>query len=158
MRRSDRERGREFAYAVIDQCQYGVMSITTGEETPYCIPLSLARVGDDLFFHCALQGRKLDLLRRCPQVCVCFVTGVQADYIARENNYTTYFRSALATGTAFEVTDPAQKAEALRALCEKLLPGYMEGFDAAVARSLSVTGVWGVHMDQAVGKEKARKG
>lgn len=157
MRRKDRERDRAFAYAVIDRCEYGVAAFSTGEEVPYCIPLSLVRVGDELYFHCALEGRKLDLLRADPHVCVTFVTGAQPAYQAEENNYTTFFQSAVVAGTAFEVTDPAQKTAALRALCEKLLPGDMAGFDRAAARSLAATAVWGIRMEEAVGKEKARQ-
>lgn len=155
MRRKDRERDQAFAYDVIDHCEYGVMAIA-GEE-PYCVPLSFVRVGDDLYFHCALQGWKLDLLRSDSRVCVSFVTGTQPLYIADEVNYTTFFRSAVVTGRAFEVTEAQEKTEALRALCQKLMPGDMADFDKAVARSLSVTGVWGIHIDQAVGKEKAPK-
>ncbi len=157
MRRADRERDRAFAYEVIDRCEYGVAAFSAGEEGPYCIPLSLVRMGDDLFFHCALQGRKLELLRADPRVCATFVTGTEPAYLAEQNNYTTFFKSAVVTGRAFEVTDPAQKTAALRALCEKLLPDHMAGFDRAVERSLPATAVWGIHMEEAVGKEKARK-
>ena len=139
MRRSDRARDRSFAFDVIDRCGHGVAALSTGGEGPYCIPLSLVRVGDDLFFHCALEGRKLDLLRR------------------ESNMYTTFFQSAVVTGTAFEVTDPGQKTAALRALCEKMTPGHMEGFEEAVRRSLPSTAVWGIHMEEVTGKEKARK-
>ena len=157
MRRGDRERDRAFAYAVIDHSEYGTAAFSTGKGEPYCVPLSLVRVGDDLFFHCALQGRKLELLRADPRVCVAFVTGTEPAYIAAENNFTTFFKSAVVNGTAFEVTDPEQKTAALRALCEKLLPDHMDGFDRAVGRSLPATAVWGIHMDRAVGKEKAGK-
>ncbi len=156
MRRTDRERDRAFAYAVIDRCEYGTAAFSAGGEGPYCIPLSLVRVGDDLFFHCALQGRKLELLRADPRVCVSFVSDTEPAYIAPQNNYTTFFKSAVVTGTAFEVTDPARKTAALRALCEKLLPEHMAGFDRAVGRSLSAAAVWGIHMETATGKEKAR--
>lgn len=155
MRRKDRERDQAFAYNVIDRCEYGVMAMS-GEE-PYCVPLSFVRVGDALYFHCALQGRKLDLLRADPRVCVSFVTDTQPLYIADELNYTTFFRSAVVTGQAFEVTDPQEKTEALRALCQKLMPDDMADFDKAIVRSLGVTGVWGVRIEQAIGKEKARK-
>ncbi len=157
MRRTDRERGREFAYEVIDRCEYGVAAFATGGGAPYCIPLSLVRVGDELFFHCALAGRKLELLRADPRVCVSFVCDTKPAYVADKNNYTTFFKSAVVTGTAFEVTDPAQKTAALRALCEKLLPDDMAGFDRAVSRSLPATAVWGIHLEEAVGKEKAGK-
>lgn len=156
MRRKDRERDRAFAYDVIDCCEYGTVAFSTGEDAPYCIPLSMVRMGDDLFFHCAREGHKLELLRADPRVCVTFVTDVQPFYVPKDNNYTTSFKSAVVTGTAFEVTDPKDKAAALRALCEKLLPEHMDGFDQAVDRSLPATAVWGVHMESAVGKERSK--
>ncbi len=155
MRRADRARGREFAYDVIDRCPYGVAAFSTGTEVPYCIPLSLVRIGDNLFFHCAQEGLKLNLLRANPNVCVSFVTDAEAAYLPEKNQYTTYFRSAVVTGTAFEVTDPAQKRNALRALCEKLLPDHMARFDEAATRSLPATAVWGIRIQDTTGKEKA---
>ncbi len=157
MRRKDRERDKTFAYALIDACEYGVAAFSTGSEPPYCIPLSLVRVGDELYFHCALRGHKLDLLRSDPRICVTFVGPTEPAYLPDCNEYTTYFSSAVVTGTAYELTDPVQKTAALRALCEKLLPNHMAGFATAASRSLPATGVWGIHIEQAVGKEKARK-
>ena len=73
MRRDDRAQDRDFSLALIDRCTHGVMALSTGEPLPYCLPLSFVRIGEDLFFHCAREGRKVDLLRRSPQVCVTFV-------------------------------------------------------------------------------------
>lgn len=157
MRRADRARDRAFALEVIDRCEYGVAAISTGADTPYCLPLSLVRIENELFFHCALEGRKLELLRRNPQVCVTFVSHAQPAYLPANNIYTTYYASAIVTGAAYEVTDPDRKIAALRALCEKLTPNDMAGFDLAIRRSLAATGVWGIHIDQISGKEKAEK-
>ena len=62
-------------------------------------------------------------------------------------------------GTAAEVEDEEEKILALRALCEKLTPKNMTGdnFDRAIAKSLAVTGVWRIAMEEITGKEKARK-
>ena len=73
MRRSDRARSRDFSLALIDRCTHGVMALSTGEAAPYCLPLSFVRTGDELYFHCAREGRKIDLMRRFPRVCVTFV-------------------------------------------------------------------------------------
>ena len=156
MRRSDRARDRDFSLALIDRCTHGVMALSTGEEVPYCLPLSLVRVGDDLYFHCAHQGRKIDLLRRFPQVCVTFV-GEDRPAFEAPAEYTTYFQSAIVTGTAGEVTDPGEKIEALRALCQKVTPEHMDGFDAAIEKSLAVTAVWKVHMEEITGKAKLER-
>lgn len=156
MRRKDRARDRDFSLALIDRCTHGVMALSTGEDVPYCLPLSLVRAGEDLYFHCAREGRKIDLLRRFPRVCVTFV-GEDRPAFEAPAEYTTYFQSAIVTGTAGEVTDPAEKIEALRALCQKVAPEHMDGFDAAIEKSLAVTAVWKVHMEEISGKAKVKK-
>lgn len=153
MRRTDRERDRVFALEVIDQCEYGVAAFSTGTDQPYCIPLSLVRVGDELYFHCAMEGRKLDLMRANPKVCVSFVSS----NVAARDKFTTYFKSAVVEGTAYEVKEDSVKVEALRALCQKLTPSNMEHFDRAIEKSLGRTGVWGIHIEQVTGKEKKPK-
>jgi len=156
MRRNDRAQDREFSLSVIDRCTHGVMAISTGAPAPYCLPLSLARVGDDLYFHCAREGRKVDLLRRFPQVCITFV-GDDRPVFTPPATYSTCFQSVIVTGTASEVTDPGEKTAALRALCEKLTADHMDGFPAAVERSLAATAVWKVHMEEISGKAKLEK-
>lgn len=150
MRRKDRERDLEFGLRVIDECEYATVAIQ-GEE-PYCLPLSLVRVGEDLYFHCALAGKKLDLLRKNSTVWVSFV----GENTAAKDDFTTYFRSAMVRGTAAEVTDEAEKIAALRALCQKLTPAHMPAFDSEVARSFTVTGIWKIHMHEVTAKEKRR--
>lgn len=153
MRRNDRAQDRDFSLALIDRCTHGVMALSTGEAVPYCLPLSFVRNGDDLYFHCAKEGRKLDLLRRFPQVCVTFVGDDRPAFVPPAM-YTTYFQSVIVTGTASEITDPAEKTEALRALCQKVTPEHMEGFEAAIEKSLAVTAVWRVRMEEITGKAK----
>ena len=156
MRRKDRQQDREFSLALIDRCTHGVLALSTGEEAPYCLPLSLVRVGDCLYFHCAREGRKIQLLRRAPRVCVTFV-GEDAPTFEAPANYTTLFQSAIVTGTASEVLDREEKIAALRALCQKLTSGFMEHFDRAVEQSLEVTAVWRIEMDEISGKAKKVK-
>lgn len=94
MRRADRQQDRAFALDLIDRCSHGVVAISSGEDTPYCLPLSLVRVEDALYFHCARAGRKLDLLRRNPRVCVTFV-GEDTPVFLEPAMYSTYFQSAI---------------------------------------------------------------
>ena len=156
MRRNDRAQDRAFSLSLIDRCTHGVMAVSTGEPAPYCLPLSFVRIDEDLYFHCAREGRKLELLRRFPQVCVTFVGGDQPAFVPPAM-YTTYFQSVLVTGTASEVTDPGEKVQALRALCQKVTPDHMEGFEAAVEQSLNVTAVWKVRMEELSGKAKRER-
>lgn len=155
MRRSDREQDRAFALTLIDRCTHGVMALSD-ETGPYCLPLSFARIGDTLYFHCAREGRKLELLRRDSRVCVTFV-GQDDPVFVPPGMYSTYFQSAMVTGTATQVTGEKEKIEALRAICQKLTPEHMDGFDRAMEDSLSVTDVWRVSMESVTAKAKLKK-
>ncbi|MGI5963642.1 MAG: pyridoxamine 5'-phosphate oxidase family protein [Lawsonibacter sp.] len=155
MRRKDRQQSREFALELIDRCSHGVMAISTCEDTPYCLPLSLVRIEDRLYFHCAREGRKVDLLRTNPRVCITFV-GEDLPAFVEPAMYTTYFQSAIVTGTAQEVSDPEEKIAALRALCQKLMPKDMAGFDRAIEASLPATAVWRIDIDSISGKAKLK--
>ncbi len=154
MRRNDRAQDKAFSLALIDRCTHGVMAVSTGEAVPYCLPLSFVRVEHDLYFHCAREGRKIDLLRRFPQVCVTFVGDDRPAFVPPAM-YTTYFQSVIVTGTASEIIEPAEKLEALRALCQKLIPGCMDRFEAAAEKSLSVTSVWKIRIKDISGKAKS---
>ena len=153
MRRSDRQQNLDFSLALIDRCSHGVVAVSTGTATPYCLPLSLVRVENRLYFHCAREGRKIQLLRQNPRVCITFV-GADTPAFIPPAMYTSYFQSVIVTGTASEVLDPAEKAAALRALCQKLTPDFMDGFDRAIETSLSATAVWGIEMEEMIGKAK----
>ena len=153
MRRIDRAQTRDFSLALIDRCTHGVMALSTGEPCPYCLPLSFVRLDDCLYFHCAQQGRKVDLLRQFPQVCVTFV-GDDRPIFVPPAMYSTYFQSVIVTGTASEVKDPEEKIAALQALCQKMTPEHMDGFSPAVEKSLTVTAVWKIRMEDISGKAK----
>lgn len=156
MRRKDRQKDTAFCLELIDRCTHGVVAMNSGEPAPYCLPLSLVRVGNDLYFHGATEGRKTDLLRAYPHVCVTFVGRDDPTYQEPVNNFTTLFSSVIVTGTASEVTSDEEKIAALRALCLKTLPAHMVGdnFERAVAASLPRTAVWKIAMEEITGKSR----
>ena len=150
MRRKDREQTTEFAKTVMDPSPYGVVSMCDGSNAPYCVPLSLVRDGDKLYFHAALEGKKTELLRQNPAVCVCFADGVKP--IAEK--FTTAYRSAIVKGNASEITDDREKIHALRLICQKYAPENLSNFDEAISRSLDRTAVWAITIDNITGKSK----
>ena len=150
MRRTDREMHREFALTVLDKCEYMVLSMTDGDGAPYCVPVNGVRDGEDIYFHCALRGEKIDCLRARPRVCLCAVGETRVV----QEEFTTEYECALARGTAAEVTADEEKIHALRLICLHYAPDNMENFDSAVERSLRRTGIWKIHMDNITGKRK----
>lgn len=149
MRRKDREIGRDDALSIVDQCEWATIAMNDGNE-PYCIPVSIARDGSSIYFHCAMSGRKTDILSRNPRVCVSCV-----GYTNRlQDEFSTEFESAVVTGCAKPVENDEEKIHALRLICQRHTPGNMAAFDSAIERSLSRTAVWKISIDSATGKRK----
>lgn len=140
MRKTQRQRDAVWALEVFDKAPYVTVSMTRPDGTPYGLPLSLVRCGDDRFyFHCAGEGEKLDCLRVNPTVSLSAVSKCTPKFEEEKNNFTEYFHSAVAIGRAEIVDDDSEKELALRLLCERFLPNYMAHFDDAIVRSLSRT-------------------
>ena len=142
MRRKSREMDAGFALDVMDKAPYITVSFTRPDGTPYGVPLSLARTDERTFyFHGALEGEKLDCIAANPCVALSAVTKCVPTVGPKDGSFTLQYKSAMAVGTAEMVTDPDEKIEALRAICQRFLPGHMDAFDEAIARSLHRTAV-----------------
>ena len=116
MRRNDRAQDRDFALSLIDRCTHGVMALTTGEAAPYCLPLSFVRVGDELYFHCAREGRKIDLLRQTDWVSFEMDTGHAIVEGEKAHSCTAIYHCVMGGGRVRLLEDPAEKVEGLCAL------------------------------------------
>ena len=156
MRKITRQKNAEWALQVFDKAPYVTMSMTRPDGTPYGLPLNIVRKDEATFyFHCAADGEKIDCLKHNPIVSLSAVSKCSPAYEADKNNFTEHYHSAIAVGKAKSVTDDSEKIEALRLLCERFLPNYMEHFDEAIARSLDRTTVVKITLTEPpVGKSK----
>lgn len=140
MRKADRQRDAEWALEVFDRAPYVTVSMTRPDGTPYGLPLSLVRKGDKTFyFHCADEGEKLDCLNVNPVVSLSAVSRCTPKFEEDKQNFTEYYNSAIAIGRVERVSNRDEKIEALRLLCKRFLPKFMDHFDEAIARSLDRT-------------------
>lgn len=149
MRRKDREMDRDFALGIVDKCEWATLAMTSGGK-PYCLPITIVRIGNFVYFHTAKQGEKADALKADGRVCLSCV----GDTNRLQNEFTTEFESAIVKGVAEEVFDDGEKVGALRALCQRHTPKNMDKFDEAIGQSLSRTGVWRISIDEISGKRK----
>ncbi len=64
MRRKDRELVELSAlYEILDKSDVLHLGLWDGHEV-YVVPVNYVRIGDALYFHSALEGRKVDVLNR----------------------------------------------------------------------------------------------
>lgn len=156
MRKIGRQKSTEWAFEVLDKAPYITLSMTRPEGTPYGLPLNMVRKDQTTFyFHCASEGEKLDCLKLNPIVSMSAVSRCTPKFEEANKNFTEYYNSAIAVGRAEIVDDEAEKIEALRLLCLRFLPQYMEHFNAAIARSLERTTIVRIVLTEPpVGKSK----
>ena len=146
MRRSDRETTAEKAWEILENAEYMTLSMMGAESVPYGVTLSFARVENALYFHCANEGYKLDSLRKNPAVCVNAVRQQRT----RAEEFTVAFESAVAFGTACEVTEQEEKVQGLLAICKKYAPEN-PGAAAYIAQYPQVS-VWRIDVTDLSGK------
>lgn len=80
---------------------------------PYIVPVSFAYADGSLYFHSAKQGRKIDMLKRNPNVCF-EVTSEDAIVSApRACAWGASYRCVMGTGVARFLEEPAEKQRAL---------------------------------------------
>lgn len=124
LRRRKQELSPEEAARVLEQAPYGVLATLGTDGYPYAVPLSFAYLDGRIVFHCAPTGHKLDALRANPRVSF---TAVSHNEVV-PHEYTNYYVSAIAFGTARIVEDDAEK----RRLCRDFALRYCEGLEAGV--------------------------
>lgn len=108
MRRKDREMSQSEAFEILQKGEYGILSMCTPSKEGYGVPLNFVFYGNAVYFHCALEGSKLEYLRNNYRVSFCVVG--KTNVIPAK--FGTLFESVIATGKTSEVDDD-EKQEAL---------------------------------------------
>jgi nitroimidazol reductase NimA-like FMN-containing flavoprotein (pyridoxamine 5'-phosphate oxidase superfamily) len=146
MRRQDREISREEAVEVLQQGEYGVLSMCTPANEAYGVPINYALYQDNIYFHCAKEGSKLEYLSKNNRVSFCVVGATTV----LPSKFGTLYESVIVSGSTLE-TEGTEKREALKQFIEKYSGDYIrEGkeyidklFDRVCVIKLTVESVTG---------------
>ena len=113
---------RETIYPILDEgfiCHVGFAV----DGQPFVIPTGYARIGDELYIHGSSASRMLRNLSQGVDVCVT-VTLVDGLVLARSAfHHSINYRSVVILGKAKLIEDPDEKAIALEAFTEHVIPG-----------------------------------
>ena len=114
MRRKNLLPTNDETISIIEKGEYGILSTVSSNNEPYGVPLNYCFIDDNIYFHCALEGKKLDNIANNSKVSFCVVgkTKIQPE------KFTTKFESCIVQGTAIEVIDE-EKQMALEGLIKK---------------------------------------
>jgi uncharacterized protein len=156
MRKESRAMDSRWALDLMHRAPYITVSFVDADGKAYGLPLSLASEDDvHWYFHCALDGRKLEAVKAHPEVCLSAVTRCTPTVGPRDGSFTLQYKSAIAFGKAEIVADDEEKIHGLRLISRRFLPQHMDAFDKSIARSLARTAVVRISLlEPPVGKRK----
>lgn len=67
---------------------------------PYVVPMNFGYRDGKVYMHCATEGRKLDVIRKNPRVCLEFDADLRVKYAQEACNFTMNYKSVIAWGRA----------------------------------------------------------
>ncbi|MEI6842105.1 MAG: pyridoxamine 5'-phosphate oxidase family protein, partial [Methanomicrobiales archaeon] len=149
VRRKDREIGMEHAIELLANCEYGVLSTVGKDGQPYGVPLSYAYKDNRIYFHCALNGHKIENMENNPQVSFCVVGTTKV----LPEKFGTEYESAMAFGIASEVFGP-ERYGALLLLLEKYSSEFIDQGKKYIDQKDQATKVFKIEINHMSGKAR----
>ena len=148
------ERGkydRETAYAIIDEAMVAHVGFNT-DDGPTVIPMTYARIGDELVLHGAVASRWMSSFEAGKPVSVC-ITLLDGLVLAQSAfSHSMNYRSVVCFGTATVVTDNEKKQAAFKAFVDHLVPGRWDDCRQPDSKETGATIVLSVPIDEASAK------
>jgi nitroimidazol reductase NimA-like FMN-containing flavoprotein (pyridoxamine 5'-phosphate oxidase superfamily) len=124
---------------IIQRCQWCHLAMTDLDGKPYVIPMNFGFRDGVIYLHGAQHGKKIDILKQHPSVCINFTT----DHVLRYQNekvacsWSMKYRSVLCYGKAEFITDPEEKIAALNIIMAHYAPGEFK-FNPPSIREVNV--------------------
>lgn len=138
---------RAVMYEILDStvlCHVGLVF----DHQPFVLPMGFARVGDELLLHGSTGARFMREMAAGAPVCVT-VTMLDGLVVARSNFESSMnYRSVVVFGAAREITGD-DKAKALDALSDALIPGRVAEVRPATKKELAATTILALSLDEA---------
>lgn len=149
MRRKDKAMQDGAIIGLLQNGEYGVLSTVDGNEQPYGVPLNYVLMNNCIYFHCALEGHKLDNLAANRKVSFCVVGRTKV----LPAEFSTEFESVIVFGRA-SVIEGEERYQALNALIEKYSPEFVSEGSAYIEKFDSQTNLVRIEIQQMTGKAK----
>ncbi len=152
MRRKTQKLSDKGAARVLERGTSGVLAVAGDGGYPYAVPLSYAYDPDEgrLVFHSAMAGHKIDALQREPKASFCVI---DQDAVKPEE-FTTYFRSAIAFGKVRMIEDEDEKRAAIELLNKRYAPDMpKEAEDKEIAAFWKSLRMFELRIEHLSGKE-----
>jgi len=147
MRRRDRQLANEESVRILNETFWGTLSLSDENNRPYGVMICHAYEDNKLYFHCATDGFKLDIIEKNPQCC--FVVTLNPKFIKMKA--TIKYESVCAFGT-IKIADAAEKGKGYRIFNKRYLGDVPEIITANMKTGAKKSHVLIMTIDHMTGK------
>lgn len=133
MRRKRQQLTQEESIAILQKATAGTLALLGDDGYPYAVPISYVYNEGKIYFHSALNGHKVDAIRKYDKASFCVI---EQDDVQPEK-YTTFFRSVIAFGRIHIIEDEKEKLEIVRMLGNRYNPNQDDALQKEIESGLS---------------------
>lgn len=100
---------------IIKRCQWCHVAMVDSENNPYVIPMNFGFDGHTIYLHGSAHGKKIEILKSNPRVCIHFSTDHVLRYQSEQVacSWSMKYRSVLCYGKVAWIEDTGEKVTAL---------------------------------------------
>ena len=149
MRRQRQQLPQEESIDILERATSGTLALLGDNDYPYAVPVSFLYHEGCLYFHSAVEGHKIDAIRRHAKASFCVI---DKDDVHGER-YTTYFRSVIAFGHISIIDDADEKVAAARWLGNRYNPNQDEALQKELEKGLHRMVMLRMKIEHLTGKE-----
>ena len=140
---------REETLALLDANKYAVLCLVDPDNRPYGVPMEYVRQGDDLYFHGAQEGRKIDAMKSNSWACAVIVgdTEIMPERFGRK------YQSAIVEGRIELINDPDFKRQVMTWVVETRSPDHREKGQVVIEKMLERVLIYKMKIEDISGKQ-----
>ena len=149
MRRKRQQLSKEDCERILSGCTSGVLALAGDAGYPYAVPLSYVYADSKIIFHSAVQGHKIDAIKRDSRSSFCVI---DRDDV-KPAEFTTFFRSVIAFGRITIIEDADEQLKALRLLGRRYSPNNEHGLQHEIDKAAGHVTLLRLDIEHMTGKE-----
>lgn len=155
MRRKKKEIAPECAKQLLAVSRRGVLAVNGDDGYPYAVPINFLydEKANQIYFHGARAGHKIDALRACDKVCFTVYGG---ESVKEEETWAPYVRSTVVFGRCRLVEDPEEAVHLVRKMAMKYYPSEAL-VEEEIAQSGKAMQMFVIEIEHLTGKEIQEK-
>jgi len=122
---------------IIEKAEICRLAMVDGDR-PYIVPLNFGYRENVLYFHSAREGKKIEILRKNPQICFEIETDTAMIEAEAACDWSMKYKSIIGSGKAEFIEDPAEKAMAFDIIMHQYSPGRKYSYPPAMIGAVTL--------------------